>query len=120
MEFIRIDHWPPDKKVDYRPQLESGNVLFFPKTPFPFPEDSQEFLRGLSFAGGAVHKNVAYKPALDRVTGVDADDEKMERLRAIMREYSRAVVGFTAKLLPQYALMQVELTARILNQLFAP
>jgi hypothetical protein len=103
MEFITIDGWPPAEATDYRPALETGNVLFFPKTPFLFPEESQEFLRQLNFSGGAVHKNIAYRPALDKVTGVPADSAKMDRLRAIMREYSESVVRFTAELLPQYA-----------------
>lgn len=103
MEFVTIDAWPPAKNVDYRPQLETGNVLFFPKTPFPFPNDSQEFLRQLNFAGGAIHKNVAYRPALDKVTGVETDQANMDRLRQIMREYSQAVVQFASELLPQYA-----------------
>lgn len=103
MEFITIDRWPPAEATDYRPQLEAGNVLFFPKTPFAFSEESQEFLRQLNFSGGAVHKNVAYRPALDKVTGVEADSATLDRLRSIMGEYSQAVTRFTAELLPQYA-----------------
>jgi hypothetical protein len=102
MEFITIEQWPPFC-ADYRPALETGNVLFFPKTPFAFPEESQEFLRQLNFAGGAIHKNVAYRPVLDKVTGVEADAAKLDRLRTLMREYSRNVVAFTADLLPEYA-----------------
>lgn len=103
MEFITVDRWPAERAVDYRPALEKGNVLFFPKTPFPFAQESQEFLRQLNFSGGAIHKNVAYRPAIDKVTGVEADAAKLERLRSIMREYSRAVVAFISELLPQYA-----------------
>jgi hypothetical protein len=103
MEFITIKEWLPSSRTDYRGALETGNVLFFRKTPFAFTEESQEFLRQLNFSGGAIHKNVAYKPALDKVTGIDAEPAKLERLRAIMREYSRSVVAFTAELLPEYA-----------------
>jgi hypothetical protein len=103
MEFVTIDPWPPSQPADYRPALEVGNVLFFPKTPFAFSDVSQEFLRHLNFAGGAIHKNVAYRPAMDKVTGVEADPAKLERLRSIMREYSQTVVRFTSELLPQYA-----------------
>jgi hypothetical protein len=103
MEFIRIDRWPAPERRDYRPYLETGNVLFFPKTPFSFAEESQEFLRQLNFSRGAIHKNVAYRPAIDKVTGVDAGSDQMERLRQVMRDYSRTVVAFTAELLPEYA-----------------
>ncbi len=103
MNIVTIDKWPVSPAVDYRPFLETGNVLFFPATPFELPIDAQEFLRGLEFAGGAVHKNIAYRPASDRVTGIEIDAEKSERLRKIMREYSRMIVEFAAGLLPEYS-----------------
>lgn len=103
MQFVTVDHWPINQAVDYRQELESGKVLFFPATPFAFPEESKESLRNINFAGGSLHKNVAYRPASDRVTGVDLEARKAERLRAILRDYSRAVVQFTGEVLPQYA-----------------
>jgi hypothetical protein len=103
MPFVTIDHWPMPQPVDCRSELEAGNVLFFPSTPFAFPEESKEFLRHINFAGGSLHKNVAYRPASDRVTGVEMEASKAERLRTILRDYSRAVVRFTAEVLPQYA-----------------
>jgi len=98
-----MDRWDPDGGVDYRPELEAGNVLFFEATPFVVPDLSQNFLRGLDFAGGAIHKNIAYRPVSDRITGFEAENSEAERLRSIMREYSRAVVAFASKLLPEYA-----------------
>ncbi|MBV9501385.1 MAG: Kdo hydroxylase family protein [Acidobacteriaceae bacterium] len=103
MKFVSVDAWPSEARVDYRPELEAGNVLFFPTTPFVFSEESQSFLRGLDFAGGAIHKNIAYRPASDRVTGTEANDSQAERLRGIMRDYSRVVVAFASRLLPEYA-----------------
>lgn len=103
MEFITIDCWPAPESVDYRPELEAGNVLFFPSCPFFFPEEDKEFLRDINFAGGAVHKNVAYRPASDRVTGVHLDGEKTQRLLGVLRDFSRNVVHFTSELLPEYA-----------------
>jgi len=103
MEFITVDRWPIPESVDYRPKLEAGNVLFFPSCPFPFPEEQKEFLRNINFAGGAIHKNVAYRPSTDRVTGVQLDNVKTERLLSILREFSRNVVGFVSELLPEYA-----------------
>ncbi len=103
MQFVTIDRWPVQPPFDYRPELERGNVLFFPATPFALPENSKEFLRNLNFAGGAMHKNVAYKPSLDRVTGVDREGDRLRQLHEIMRSYSRTVVEFTSALLPQYA-----------------
>jgi hypothetical protein len=103
MQFVTVDRWPDPQPTDYRPELESGNVLFFPTTPFDFPEEEKEFLRNINFAGGAIHKNVAYRPASDRVTGVQLDPARTERLLGILRDFSRKVVQFTSELLPQYA-----------------
>ena len=102
MEFVTIDSWPEAEQRDYRSDLEAGNVLYFPKTPFDLPQESQEFLRGLNFAGNAVHKNIAYRPAQDRVTGIDDRSKTAGRVLEIMRNYSRAVIEFTRELLPQY------------------
>lgn len=103
MKFVTIESWPLAIPVDYRPELEAGNVLFFPVTPFPFSQEAQDFLRGLNFSGGAVHKNIAYRPASDRVTGIASGAAVLERVRASMRDYSRAVIQFASDLLPEYA-----------------
>jgi hypothetical protein len=101
MDLITIDTWAATEQRDYRPDLEAGNVLFFPATPFSLPEATKELLRGLDFSGTAVHKNIAYRPASGRITGVDAGAE--EQLRAVFKQYSRNVVQFAADLLPEYA-----------------
>lgn len=103
MRFVTVAGWPAADQTDYRPELERGNVLFFPITPFELPEDSKEFLRNLNFAGGSVHKNIAYRTASDRVTGIDPGNAQAERLRATMRDYSAKVVAFAKDLLPDYA-----------------
>jgi hypothetical protein len=103
MSLVTVEQWPSSQPTDYRPQLEAGNILFFPATPFPLPDQSKEFLRNLSFAGGAIHKNIAYRTALDLITGIDGDASLKDRLRDIFRDYSRGVIRFTSELLPQYA-----------------
>ncbi|HEY7304456.1 MAG TPA: Kdo hydroxylase family protein [Bryobacteraceae bacterium] len=103
MRFVTIDPRPTRAGIDYRPELEAGNVLFFPFTPFELSDEAKNFLRNLNFAGGAVHKNVAYRTASDRVTGIDGESAQAEQLLAIMREYSRNVVAFSESLLPEYA-----------------
>lgn len=102
MRFVTVDRWPPPVHVDYRPELEAGNVLFFPATPFELPKDNTNFLRTLNFTGGAVHKNIAYRTASDRITGIEAGS-RQATLHAIMREYSRNVIAFVKDLLPQYS-----------------
>jgi len=85
-------------------QLEAANILFFPRTPFGFPQEDREFLLGQKQTRSGFHKNVAYRPAEDRITGLDKiDTPEAERLRAILRNYSRAVVEFLTGLLSPYA-----------------
>lgn len=103
MKLVTAGTAPSLERFDYRPELEAGNVVFFPTTPFAFSEESKELLRSLSFSGSAIHKNIAYRPAQDRLTGIDAEDGQTEHLRSILRDYSRAAVAFTSELLPQYA-----------------
>jgi 3-deoxy-D-manno-oct-2-ulosonic acid (Kdo) hydroxylase len=103
MEVITVDQWPAPETRDYRPELEAGNVILFPTTPFELSETAKEFLRGLDFSGGAVHKNIAYRPTLDRVTGVDSKGMEMETLHNVFQEYSRNAIEFTRELFPQYA-----------------
>jgi hypothetical protein len=103
MKMVSVDQWPATGQHDYRTDLETGNIVSFARTPFEFPAEAREFLRALSFAGGAVHKNIAYRTQSDRVTGIDARSDKAERLHSVMREYSHNVVRFVSELLPQYA-----------------
>jgi hypothetical protein len=85
-------------------QLEAGNIVFFPRTPFAFPTDDREFLLGQKQTSSAFHKNVAYRPGEDRITGLEqTDTPEAERLRTILRNYSRAVVDFLTGLLTPYA-----------------
>jgi hypothetical protein len=85
-------------------QLEQGNILFFAKTPFSFPESDRAFLLSQRQSGAAYHKNIAYRPQEDRLTGLDKNSDRDEAvLRAIMRSYSQRVTDFITELLPAYA-----------------
>ena len=85
-------------------ELESGNILYFPQTPFPFPEDDLKFLLASKQTGAAYHKNIAYRPAAGRITGLDKTaGADIDRLRSIMRGYSQRAEQFLASLLTPYA-----------------
>jgi 3-deoxy-D-manno-octulosonic acid hydroxylase-like protein len=86
----------------YRRLLEEGRILFFPRTPFPLPDEDRALLLGQRQSGAGYHKNIAYRPAQDRVTGF-ASGADAEGLRRVLRDYSRSVVAFTASILPTYA-----------------
>jgi hypothetical protein len=85
-------------------QLEEGNILFFEKTPFELPQDEVQFLLGQKQSAAGYHKNIAYRPLSDRLTGyAQARNSDKEWLQAIMQRYSQRVVGFTQQLLPPYS-----------------
>jgi hypothetical protein len=85
-------------------QLESANILFFPRTPFGIPSDDREFLLDQQQTRRAFHKNIAFRPLEDRLTGVtNASAPEADRLLAILRGYSERVTHFLTHLLPPYA-----------------
>jgi hypothetical protein len=107
MQLVTVSDSKAASEQDCARALEHGDILFFPVTPFELPEADQQFLRSLSGASGpdeklgaAHHKNVAYKPALDKVSGHGSADAG--RLRDIFHRYSESVVGFVGALLPRY------------------
>jgi 3-deoxy-D-manno-oct-2-ulosonic acid (Kdo) hydroxylase len=85
-------------------QLERGNILFFRESPFELPEEDRSFLLRQRQSGASYHKNVAYRPEQDRLTGATKlfpEDEK--RLRAILKRYSDCAAAFVAETLRPYA-----------------
>ena len=88
---------------EYYLGLERGNILYWPQTPFTLPAEDREALRNAGLSSSSHHKNIAYRPAEDKLTGFDsaavADPEK---LRAVMRSYSERALAFLWKLLPRY------------------
>src|ERR1700731_1726490 len=98
MELITVSDLQP-REEQYL-QLEQGNILFFPRTPFALSEDEREVLRSTSLTGGSLHKNIAYRPASDKVTGFDkAVVRDPAKLRDVLRAYSQRVVGLLRTIL---------------------
>ena len=86
-------------------QLEAGGVIYFPQTPVPIPSADLEVLLGQKQKDSSLHKNIAYKPNRDELTGVDAKSspaEAVEQLQGIMRRYSKSVEGFLSEFLAPY------------------
>ena len=84
--------------------LEEGNILLFRETPFALPDEDREFLLRQRQTEAGYHKNIAYRPGGDRVTGVARQQaEDARELRRVLRDYSKTVVGFAAKVLAPYA-----------------
>jgi hypothetical protein len=86
-------------------QLEAGEILYFPQTPIELPANDIAFLLGQQQTDSSLHKNIAYKPNIDKLSGVDtktANADAVARLQAIMRMYSQSVVSFLTGFLSPY------------------
>ena len=84
--------------------LEEGNILLFRQAPFELPHEDREFLLRQRQTEAGYHKNIAYRPGGDRVTGVARQQaEDARELKRVLRDYSKTVVDFASKVLPPYA-----------------
>jgi hypothetical protein len=96
----------PDQQArQWCAQLESGDILYFPQTPIAIPQSDLEFLLGQQQSDSSLHKNIAYKPNVDKLSGIatkSADSAAAARLQGIMREYSHAVTKFLTDFLSPY------------------
>ncbi|HWZ13104.1 MAG TPA: Kdo hydroxylase family protein [Acidobacteriaceae bacterium] len=93
----------PEQARSWCRELEAGNILFFPQTPIQLAQADLDFLLQQEQSGSSLHKNIAYKPRADKISGDSAAGaENTERLRGIMRAYSSAVEKFLAGFLAPY------------------
>jgi hypothetical protein len=93
-----------DKEFRFCRELEKGNILFFPKTPFPFPKEEIDFLLNQRQSGSKSRKNIAYKPQIDKVTNhAAATAEEMECLRMVLCSFSTKATQFLSQILSPYA-----------------
>src|SRR6202046_1491343 len=86
-------------------RLEAGDILYFPQTPIQFRPEDLSFLLGQQQTGSTLHKNIAYKPNLDSVSGLDAGTTgaaELKQLQTIMRQYSQDVTHFLTRFLSPY------------------
>ncbi len=101
---MSVNPAPSDGLLHAEERLERGEVIYFPKAPFPLPAgDDHAFLLRQEL-GGPVHKNISYDPAADRVGGfARRDAEDSERLRQLFADFSRTTTEWLAGALPRYA-----------------
>jgi hypothetical protein len=85
-------------------QLEAGGILYFPETPIPIPPDDLHFLLGQQQTSSSLHKNIAYKPDKDILSGVEdkSAPAEVEHMHQVMRRYSGSVESFLAQFLAPY------------------
>src|ERR1700748_3658387 len=79
-------------------------MLYSPRIPFAFPDEDQKFLLGQKQTAGTLHKNVSYRPAQDRLTGISQSDAaERSHVHAVMKAFSQNAVGFLAAFFPSYS-----------------
>lgn len=83
--------------------LERGGVIFFPQSPFQRSRQDNGFLLKQHQKAASFFKNIAYRPAQDRITGLDqVSPSDLETLRRIMAQYCRQTVELLEELFPAY------------------
>ena len=84
--------------------LEAGNIVLLPCSPIRFPDEDRDLLFGRKQASSPYHKNIAYRPMEDRITGVSGSAAaESQQVRRILHDYSRCVTEFLSNLLSPYA-----------------
>ena len=99
---MRLDLVSAVPPLDYRAVLERGDILFFPSGGFEIPAEVLNGLTGATQDSRAIHKNIAYKPNRDVISGL-TDQSEAEGIRTSMRHYSRLALEFMGRILPEYA-----------------
>lgn len=102
MGMVTVNEAGSELATERYEQLEAGQILFFPRTPTELSEEDMGFLLRQRQSGAAFHKNIAYRPGQDVLTGVAAGGDR-ERLRTILRNFSAQTVTLLARLMPRYA-----------------
>ena len=97
----RVTRGPADRELCSL--LEQGKILYFPKSPFPLTEAEIDVLLRQRQSNRRWHKNIAYRPLQDRLTGFDPKHADFQRLYQVMRTFSRQVLDYVSGLLPTYA-----------------
>jgi hypothetical protein len=96
--------WPDERAQEMCRHLEIGHIVFLPDSPVEIPNEDRELLLGRKQTSSAYHKNIAYRPLEDRVTGLDeSEKQEAENLRQILQDYSRRSVEFLSAFLAPYA-----------------
>ena len=84
--------------------LEAGAILLLQAQPFDLAEEDRAFLLSQRQSDSLYHKNIAYRPLSDRLSGFSSDrPDEAERLHRLMRDYSAQVTATLAQILAPYA-----------------
>jgi hypothetical protein len=99
----RVDSAAPAEPADLPVLLERGEVVYYPRCPFPLPEQADlSFLLGQEL-GRAAHKNISYHPGTGRASGfARRSAEQVHRLRRVLAAFSDRTTEWLGQTLPRY------------------
>lgn len=97
-----IQDWKQELSPRHYQHLEAGGILLFPELDPGLSEQDRRFLLRQRQTGAFYHKNIAYRPGRDSLTGVARGSDR-EQLRGILKNYSQQAARLLATLLPRYA-----------------
>jgi hypothetical protein len=101
---VEAKGWERRAGPELEEALEQGHILFFPESPVRLADEERAFLLRQKQTRAGYHKNIAYRPESDRLTGIgSATREEKLRLRQTLRLFTQRATEFAAKLLPDYA-----------------
>jgi len=96
--------WDEARARELCRELEIGNILFFGHSPIDIPPQDLEVLLGRKQTSSAYHKNIAYRPSEDRLSGLDSSEQaKAFELRRILKTYSERSREFLSRFLLPFA-----------------
>ena len=102
MELIELPDGGQELSLWHYQQLEAGKILFFPHTPIEISDEQYRLLLGQRQTEASYHKNIAYQPSEDAITGVARGSDR-DQLHRILKDYSHQTAQLLARLLPRYA-----------------
>lgn len=102
MGLISVTGTSAPFEPEHYAELEAGNILFFSESPTRLSEEDRSLLLGQRQSGAAYHKNIAYRPSQDVLTGVAAGGDR-DRLHRILRSFSQQTTELLTRWMPLYA-----------------
>jgi hypothetical protein len=95
--------WSAERARQCCAGLEGGGIIYFSGIPYELPQPDIDFLLSYAARDSRFHKNVSYRPGSDVLRGFGGDAESGRRTHQVMRNFSRNVTNFVARLLSPYA-----------------
>ncbi len=103
-EAVKMVQVSNANRADLGPALEKGNILFFSQTPFELSSHGRQALLSIAEVPGAHHKNIAFKPRAQKITGLShVPANARGAVENALKSYSEWAIHFVAGLLPAYA-----------------